>query len=150
MLNGVLQLMYGLQQHHRQQPEFEGKPTSRRDRQRCNQRVAGQMPTRFPDDRGLAALRNVRLGHDAESESHDSPQPRIPVARPQEPQQIGTQAVARTCKLAVTLQVLGIAMVCEVLNLIEIARIEEQKAKHAAEKLVEPLSSEHSPMAEFV
>ena len=151
MLDRVLQLMHGLHHEHRQAArastaiQLPGARESDGDGG-----VAGKMPARFADHVGLAVLGDIGLGDDAEREAEDAPDARVPIGRPEHPEQIGGQRIAIAREFSVLLPVLRIAMVGEVLDLIEVARIEQDEAEQAAENLVEPLGAEHRRMAELV
>ena len=83
-------------------------------------------------------------------EAQDAAHAGVPVGRSEHPQQIGRQRIAVARQLAVALPVLSVAVMGEMLDLVEIARIEQHEAEQPAENLVELLGAEHRPVADLV
>ena len=76
--------------------------------------------------------------------------PRVPIGRAEDPEQVGGEGVGRPFQLAVLFPVLGIAVMGEMLDLVEIPRIQKDEAEQPTESLVEPTGPEHGRMAQFV
>src|SRR5271170_6445056 len=108
------------------------------------------MPARLANHIGVAGLGDIRLGDHAEREADHATDPRVPIGRSEHPEQIGSQRVALARELAVALPVLGVAVMGEMLDLIEIPGVDQDEAEQPAEKLVERLRLEHRGMAELM
>ena len=83
-------------------------------------------------------------------EAEDAPDACVPVGRPEHPEEIGGQRIAIARQLPVLLPDLRIAVMGEVLDLIEIARIKQDEAEQPPEDLVELLRPEHGRVTELV
>src|ERR1700728_3027463 len=102
------------------------------DGYRGNRDIACQMPTSFAHHRRFATGWYVRFGDHAEGESNDAPYTRIPIRRPEHPQQIRAERITLPAEFAVALPVLRMAMMREMLNLVEVARVEQDEPKKTA------------------
>lgn len=83
------------------------------------------MPAGFADDIGFAPLGDIGLADDPEGEAQNAGDARVPIGRTEEPEEIGAKRIGGAQELAVLVPILGVAMVGEMLDLVEIARIEE-------------------------